>query len=65
MNLKHSIEVVRQQHEALGREYDGGVRDLALIKEREAALMGDKLVFTVCATTDLHRILFLKQKHTL
>ena len=42
LNLKHSIEVVRQQHEGLGREYDGGVRDLALVKEKEAALMGDK-----------------------
>eukprot|EP00116_Pleurobrachia_bachei_P001498 sb/3461760/ len=45
LNLKHSIEVVRQQHEGLGREYDAGVRDLALVKEKEAALMGDKATF--------------------
>ena len=41
----HSVEVAQHQRETFEREYDNGVKDLALVKERESALIGDKSVF--------------------
>ena len=40
--VAHSVEVAQRQRETFEREYDNGVKDLALVKERESALIGDK-----------------------
>jgi len=45
--VAHNVEVAQRQKESFEREYDNGVKDLALVKERESALIGDK------ATLDL------------
>ena len=40
--VAHNVEVAQRQRETFEREYDNGVKDLALVKERESALIGDK-----------------------
>lgn len=54
LNVAHAVEMAAHNRETGEREYDACVKDLALVKEREAALLGDK------ATSDLQ----LKHAHS-
>ena len=42
LSIAHGVELAQQQRESYEREHDSCVKDLALVKERETALMGDK-----------------------
>lgn len=44
LNVAHAVEMAAHNRETGEREYDACVKDLALVKEREAALLGDKSV---------------------